>query len=117
MNHGLPSQTVEKIHAVFSRFPAIDKAVLYGSRAKGTYKTGSDIDLTLYGDALTTAELGAIAEKLDDLLLPYQIDLSIFDQIAHVKLREHIERVGVVFYEKGNSANWRISKISGIVMI
>ena len=94
MNHGLPSQTVKKIHAVSSRFPAIEKAVLYGSRAKGTYKTGSDIDLTLYGDALTTAELG-------DLLLPYQIDLSIFDQIAHAKLREHIERIGVVFYEKG----------------
>lgn len=117
MNHGLPSQTVEKIHAVFSRFPAIEKAVLYGSRAKGTYKTGSDIDLTLYGDALTTAELGAIVEELDDLLLPYQIDLSIFDQIAHAKLREHIERVGVVFYEKGKSANWRISEISGITMI
>ena len=50
MNHGLPSQTVEKIHTVFSRFPAIEKAVLYGSRAKGTHKTGSDIDLTLYGE-------------------------------------------------------------------
>ena len=105
MNHGLPSQTVKKIHTVFSRFPAIEKAVLYGSRAKGTYKTGSDIDLTLYGDTLTTAELGAIVEELDDLLLPYQIDLSIFDQIAHAKLREHIERVGVVFYEKGAVQN------------
>lgn len=100
MNHGLPSQAVEKIHAVFTRFPVIEKAVLYGSRAKGTYKTGSDIDLTLYGDLLTAAELGAIVEALDDLLLPYQIDLSIFAQLTHVKLREHIERVGVVFYKK-----------------
>ena len=101
MTHGLPSPAVEKIHAVFSRFPAIEKAVLYGSRAKGTYKTGSDIDLTLYGDALTTAGLGAIVEELDDLLLPYQIDLSIFAQIVHAKLREHIKRIGMVFYEKG----------------
>lgn len=106
MNHGLPSQTVEKIHTVFSRFPAIEKAVLYGSRAKGTYKPGSDIDLTLYGDALTTAELGAIVEELDDLLLPYQIDLSILEQIAHAKLREHIECVGGGVLRKGGRAEF-----------
>lgn len=105
MKHGLPPQTVEKIHAVFARFPAVEKAVLYGSRAKGNYKTGSDIDLTLYGDTLTSAELGTITEELDDLLLPYQVDLSIFNQIAHEKLREHIERVGVVFYEKGKAGD------------
>jgi predicted nucleotidyltransferase len=100
---GLTYATVEKIRGVFARFPAIEKAVLYGSRAKGNFKTGSDIDLTLYGEAhaLTPDLRASIAGTLDDLMLPYTIDLSIFDMIDHAMLREHIERVGVVFYERG----------------
>lgn len=100
MKYGLTEDTVEKIQGVFARFPAIEKAVLYGSRAKGNFKTGSDIDLTLYGEALTPDLCSTIASELDDLLLPYTIDLSIFDELNHAKLREHIERVGVVFYER-----------------
>jgi uncharacterized protein len=104
MNHGLPEATVAKICAILARFPAVEKAVLYGSRAKGTYKPGSDIDLTLLGNHLSSATLGTIADQLDDLLLPYQIDLSIFDQIDHEGLREHIQRVGQVFYMKNPGA-------------
>jgi predicted nucleotidyltransferase len=100
MKYGLSEATIEKIQGVFSRFPAIEKAVLYGSRAKGNYKTGSDIDLTLYGEELTSDLCSTIASELDDLLLPYTIDLSIFDELNHAELREHIERVGMVFYER-----------------
>jgi predicted nucleotidyltransferase len=100
MKYGLTEATIEKIQGVFSRFPAIEKAVLYGSRAKGNYKTGSDIDLTLYGEELTSDLCSTIASELDDLLLPYTIDLSIFDELNHAELREHIERVGMVFYER-----------------
>ncbi len=100
MSHGLPSATVAKICGVLARFSAVEKAVLYGSRAKGTFKPGSDIDLTLLGETLNAAELGAIGDELDELLLPYQIDLSIFHQIDNEELRRHIERVGKVFYEK-----------------
>lgn len=100
MNHGLPEAAVEEICGVLARFPAVEKAVIYGSRAKGTFKPGSDIDLTLLGDQLTPAQLGAIADELDELLLPYRIDLSIFHRIDHDGLRAHIERVGRVFYEK-----------------
>ncbi|MBI9082569.1 MAG: nucleotidyltransferase domain-containing protein [Desulfobacterales bacterium] len=104
MNHGLSAATAARICGVFARFPSVEKAVLYGSRAKGTFKPGSDIDLTLIGDGLTSAVLGTIADELDELLLPYQIDLSIFHQLDHEKLREHIERVGRVIYEKGRGA-------------
>ena len=102
MKYGLHEATLEKIRNVFARFPAIEKAMLYGSRAKGNFKTGSDIDVTLYGEALTPDLRDAIATALDDLLLPYGIDLSLFDAIDHAKLREHIERVGVVLYERAN---------------
>lgn len=78
----------------------MEKVVLYGSRAKGNFKPGSDIDLTLYGYSLTSSELGTIAEELDDLLLPYQIDLSIFAKISNVDLQEHINRVGVILYQR-----------------
>ena len=85
---------------MFARFPAVDKAVLYGSRAMGTYKVGSDIDLALYGDRLTLPQLAAISSELDDLLLPYTIDLSVFAMLNNADLREHIGRVGKVFYER-----------------
>lgn len=99
MNHGLTKETVDKMVSVFVQFPQIEQAVLYGSRAKGNFKMGSDIDLTLYGENLSQHLLGDIAEILDDLLLPYTIDLSIFDNINHHALCDHIERVGVVFYD------------------
>ncbi|MBI4793678.1 MAG: nucleotidyltransferase domain-containing protein, partial [Deltaproteobacteria bacterium] len=87
MKYGLSDAIIARICAVFARFPAIEKAVLYGSRAKGNYKPGSDIDLTIYGENLTTSQLGDITDELDDLLLPYMIDLSIFAHLGHADLR------------------------------
>ncbi|MCI5151231.1 MAG: nucleotidyltransferase domain-containing protein [Candidatus Electrothrix sp. MAN1_4] len=96
--HGLSNETVGKISAVFARHPAVEQEVLYGSRAKGNFKPGSDIDLSLHGVGLSLQELWAINEELDELLLPYSIDVLIFDTLRHEKLKEHIERVGVVLY-------------------
>ena len=103
MKYGLSDSTVEKICAVFSEFPGIERAILYGSRAKGNYKPGSDIDLTLHGASLTPRLCATIAETLDELLLPYEIDLSLFDSLDSQELREHIARVGVVFYSRPES--------------
>lgn len=104
MKYGLSEATIEKIGSVFARFPEIEKAVLFGSRAKGNYKNGSDIDLTLYGKQLTHRLSATVAAELDDLLLPYTIDLSIFDELNNARLSEHIERVGVVFYQRDGGA-------------
>ena len=103
MNSGLTDTTVNKICGVFAHFSGIEKAILYGSRAKGNFKAGSDIDLTLVGKNLTYELQAKIADELDDLLLPYTIDLSIFTELDHTALREHIERVGVQFYKSVNS--------------
>lgn len=101
MKYGLPDATIEKINAVLSRYPQVEQAILYGSRAKGTCKKGSDIDLTLCGGAdLTLKVLYKILEEIDDLLLPYTIDLSMFADIDDAELIEHIRRVGVTFYTK-----------------
>ncbi len=102
MKYGLPQSTVQKICAVLGGYPQVDKAILYGSRAKGNYRSGSDIDLTLHGGVdLTLNVIVRILNDLDDLLLPYTIDLSIFDDISDPDVVEHIERVGVTFYQKG----------------
>ena len=98
---GLPQPVIRKICDVFRRYPQVEKAVLYGSRAKATHKTGSDIDLTLHGGTdLTLNVLLRIADDLDNLFLPYTFDLSIFHDITDPDVTEHIRRVGVTMYEK-----------------
>ncbi|MBN2011937.1 nucleotidyltransferase domain-containing protein [candidate division KSB1 bacterium] len=100
MRFGLKETTIQKIQAVLATFPQVKKAVLYGSRAKGNYKNGSDIDLTLYGDEnLTLNVLYKIMHKIDELLLPYTFDLSIFNDISDPDVIEHIQRVGITFYQ------------------
>lgn len=98
---GLKESTIQKIRGVLGHYPQVEKATLYGSRAKGSYKNGSDIDLTLRGNTnLTLNVLYKIMDELDDLLLPYIIDLSIYDTINDPDVIEHIQRVGVTFYDK-----------------
>ncbi len=102
MKYGLPPSAIQKICAVLNRYPQVEQAILYGSRAKGNYKNGSDIDLTLRGGAdLTLNVIYKILNDLDDSFLPYTIDLSIFNNISDPDVIEHIQRVGVTFYEKG----------------
>ena len=100
MNTGLDADVVEKICGVFTQFPELEKAVLYGSRAMGTFKPGSDIDLTLLGPALTPDLLASISIARDDLLLPLTMDLSLFDSLDNREFRDHIERVGVELYRR-----------------
>jgi uncharacterized protein len=101
MNFGLKETTISQIHAVFARHPQVKKAILYGSRAKGNFKNGSDIDLTLIGkDDLNLEILYRVIDEIDELLLPYTVDLSIFHQISDADVIDHIKRVGVVFYKK-----------------
>ena len=101
---GLKETTIQQICGVLTKHPQVDRAVLYGSRAKGNYKNGSDIDLTLCGGAdLDLRVLYRIMDELDDLLLPYTIDLSIYGNIGDSDLIEHIQRVGLTFYEKAQA--------------
>jgi len=100
VDHGLSAETVRRIHSVFVAFPQVESAIFYGSRAKGNYKRGSDIDLALTGAGLNWKLLGDIAEAIDDLLLPYETDLLIYEQLSDDSVREHIDRVGKVFYRR-----------------
>jgi len=97
---GLNDDTVNKIRQVFAQYQCIEQAVIYGSRAKGNYKNGSDIDLTLFGESLDLKICSDVADDLDELCLPYMIDLSVYDLLDSEDLKGHIDRVGKVFYSK-----------------
>ena len=104
MPFGLNPDVVEQIRSVFAGYPQVETVILYGSRAKGDFKPGSDIDLTLKGTELEFAVLARIETKLDDLLLPWSFDLSIYSQLENRELIDHIDRVGKVFYQRGAPA-------------
>lgn len=100
MKYGLKPYTIQTIQQVFAQHRGIEKAIIYGSRAKGNYKPGSDIDLTLLAPTIGLTELLKVENELDDKLLPYKIDISLYHQIENQALIEHIKRIGAIFYER-----------------
>ena len=100
MKFGLKKDTIEQINHVFALHPQVEKVVIYGSRSKGNYKTGSDIDLVIKGHDLDLTLANKIRLEIDDLLLPYSFDISIFDEISNPDLLAHIKRRGSVFYRR-----------------
>lgn len=97
---GLPDTTLVCVRRILAACPKVETAILYGSRAKGNYKPGSDIDLTLTGPDLDDDALATLAGKLDESTIPYKVDLSILACIDNPNLVEHIQRVGKVFYQR-----------------
>ena len=97
---GLSEKTILSIQSVFKKYPSVEKVIIYGSRAKGNYKNGSDIDLTFIGKNISDRDWGGIFQDLDELPTPYTFDLSILSTIENPDLVDHINRVGKIFYEK-----------------
>lgn len=100
MRFGLKEGIVMDIKNILTAFPQVETVIIYGSRAKENYRPGSDIDLTFKGNNLNLGILNKISLQIDDLLLPYTFDLSVFDHIDNDDLLDHIERVGKVFYQR-----------------
>lgn len=96
---GLPQAACDRIVTVLRDYPEIDRATIFGSRAKGNYRPGSDIDLCLDAPALSMRRRLELENRLDDLLLPWKIDLLVREEIDNQALLDHIERVGIAFGE------------------
>ena len=94
----LPAEELLQIVEVFRRHPAITGVKLFGSRAKGTHRPYSDVDLAVFGP-LGPLDGEAVALDLEDLLLPYKFDVVPMAHLEHTALREHIERVGITIFE------------------
>lgn len=97
---GLPDHTLDAIRRILAQEPAVASAILFGSRAKGTHRPGSDIDLALVGEGLDIDVLGRLMRAFEESSIPYQVDLCWLAAVDHPPLREHIERVGQVLYER-----------------
>lgn len=98
----LTSNEIEKIQMIFKNHSEIEKVIIYGSSAKGNYKPYSDIDISLIGNINLTLQ-NKIELELDDLLLPYKFDVSIFYKIENKELIDPINRVGKTIYFSNNS--------------
>lgn len=100
MEFGLKMETLEKITHVFSSMKQVEQVILYGSRAIGNYREGSDIDISLKGSGLTSIDLDGFLLSLDELNLPYLFDISIYHHIDNEDLKDHIHKVGKILYSK-----------------
>ena len=100
MKFGLSDKSIALIHSILEKYPEIESTVIYGFRAKGNFKEGSDIDLTLFGEDLNYDLKRKLSGDLDDSSSPYLFDISIFDKLNASDLEEHINRVGQIFYTK-----------------
>jgi predicted nucleotidyltransferase len=100
MKFGLNDTVIADIIRICASYPQVQEVILYGSRAKGNFKTGSDIDLVIKGEQLNLSLLNSISSQFDDLYLPYTFDLSIFSQLDNAELINHINRVGISLYKR-----------------
>lgn len=99
---GLKESEIMAIQNVLASVPEVEEAVIYGSRARGTNRISSDIDLTLKGEHLTYLKLAFLDASIDDLLMPYFVDLNLYHSLRDEDLLESINREGKVFYRKNN---------------
>lgn len=95
---GLSDDVTSEIQDVFRRHSNIDKVLIFGSRAKGNYREGSDIDLAVIGSGVSFSQLLDINNDIDDLGLLYNVDLLDYKKQIGTPIGEHIDRVGKIFY-------------------
>jgi len=101
---GLKDSDILTIKHVLEHYSQIRKAYIFGSRAKGNYKNGSDIDIAIQGDSLSYHIVLNISKYLnEETLMPYYFDVLDYDSILNKELTKHIDNLGILFYEKNNS--------------
>lgn len=98
--YGIRESHWKRLTALFRSHSDIERVILYGSRAKGTYQPYSDVDITLVGAALDGQQLSRISTEIDDLLLPYFFDTSIYHTLSNPALIASIDSTGTVIYER-----------------
>lgn len=92
---GLPDYVLKNLQGVFENHPTVKCVVLYGSRAKGNFRPNSDIDLMLIAPEISWREFNQIEAEIDDLLMPWKVDLALRHQVENEALLDHVKRVGI----------------------
>ena len=103
MNYGLKQRDIDYLITALKQFPEIEIAIIFGSRAKGNYKPASDLDIVVKGERIADNTILKLLDLLEEELpLPYFIDVLHYEKINNKELKEHIDRVGKVFYSKAH---------------
>jgi predicted nucleotidyltransferase len=95
MNSGISEKIIGQLRILFSTNSKIEEAIIFGSRAKGTHRPGSDIDIALKGKSITLDDVLNLSIAIDELWIPNKVDLVIYDRITEPELKRHIEQVGI----------------------
>jgi len=100
-SYGIYNKSFTLIMDSFKSFPEIEKVIIYGSRAMGNYKKGSDIDLAIIGDHITLNTVNKLSAKLnEDLPIPYYFDVLDYKSLSNINLKNHIDEEGKLIYER-----------------
>ncbi|WP_339704386.1 nucleotidyltransferase domain-containing protein [Algoriphagus aquimarinus] len=98
---GLLDADIESIVSVLSNHAEVEKAYIFGSRAKGNYRTGSDVDLALKGEKLDFETVSQISYLLnEETNMPYKFDVLNYHSIKEPELLVHIDRIGVEVFKR-----------------
>ena len=97
---GIPESDLNALLSELKKNTEINEIILFGSRAKGTFRIGSDIDIALKGRNLKLNDILDATLVVDKLLLPYKLDLVIYTRIKEPALIEHINRVGIILFKR-----------------
>ena len=101
MKFGLDENIIEKIVNILKNYKEVESASIFVSRASGDFRKSSDIDIALFGENLSLSTNTKIFYDIDELYLPYKIDLINFNTLKEKdKLKENILNEGVEFYAK-----------------
>ncbi len=95
---GLTERDMQTLTDIFKKYPEVKDVFLFGSRAKGTFKQGSDIDLAIMNAGVSDKTIRDIKVDFEESNLPYNVDLAYFATVSHQELKEHVSRVGVPIY-------------------
>ncbi len=98
---GLPQRTIDILRDYFAKIPEIETVMIYGSRAKGNFEKGSDIDFAFFSRCEKDLT-GKLLTELDELPTPYFFDVTNYYKLEHRGLKEHIDRAGINFYMSKN---------------
>jgi uncharacterized protein len=94
---GLTSRELTLLESVFQQYAGLKSVRLFGSRAMGTHKPSSDVDLALLGH-LTPTDVARVQAALDELPLPYFFDVVDVATITYQPFRDHIDTCGRLIY-------------------
>ncbi|OAQ39588.1 hypothetical protein A5893_08320 [Pedobacter psychrophilus] len=112
MKFGLEQHIIDKLIAVFEQHSKVDKALVFGSRAKGNYRPDSDIDIAIKGQELTTDDIIAMSVAFEENGITHKIDLINYHSIKEPDLKDHIDRVGIELYSK-----WKECKLGDVTKL